>query len=105
MNENDICQNRHKGNVNSIRVNPSPKFKERDRVRVYEVIQHNEKHWPGEGSTSKEIASKMNRRLNCISGRISELKQAGLVVSEGRRNGCGIIRLTQKNYEHRNLTN
>ena len=96
----DICQNRHKNNVNSIRVNPSPKFKERDRAKVYEIIKRRVT-----GITSKEIAGLMDRRLNCISGRISELKQSGLVVSEGRRGDCGILRLTQKNYEHNNTTN
>ena len=81
----DICQNRHKGNANSARVNPSAAFKKRDRAKVYEIIKSSF------GITSKEIAELMHRRLNCISGRISELKQAGLVVVDGRRDDCGIL--------------
>ena len=85
METNDICQNRHKGNTNSARVNPSAAFKKRDRAKVYEIIKRSF------GITSKEIAELMHRRLNCISGRISELKQAGLVVVDGRRGDCGIL--------------
>jgi len=82
----DICRNRHSGNANSIRVNPSAAFKKRDRSKVYETIKR-----CGTGITSKEIAKLMDRRLNCISGRISELKQAGLVKVDGRRGDCGIL--------------
>ena len=85
MNQNDICQNRHKGNANSVRVNPSAAFKKWDRAKVYEIINNSF------GITSKEIAKLMDRRLNCISGRISELKQDGLVVVDGRRDGCGVL--------------
>lgn len=97
MNQNDICQNRHQGNSESMAANPPSTIKLRDRTRVYELLKHNEKFWPGEGSTSKEIALKMDRRLNCISGRISELKQAGLLTVKGRRDACGILFLTPQN--------
>jgi len=97
MNQNDICQERHRSNSESTAANPSSVVKQRDRRRVYELLKHNEKYWPGEGSTSKEIASKMGRKLHCISGRISELKQAGLVIVKGRRDACGILHLTHQN--------
>jgi len=104
METNDICQNRHKGNVNSKRVNPTAAFKKRDRTKVYEIIKRSS------GITSKEIAEIMHRRLNCISGRISELKQAGLVIVIGRRGDCGILHdrndfVSSQNYEQLNLIN
>ena len=91
MNQNDICQNRHQGNSESMAANPASVVKQRDRSKVYEIIKLSS------GITSKEIAEQMKRRLNCISGRISELKQAGLVTIWGRRDACGILYLTHQN--------
>ena len=85
MNQNDICQERHRSNSESMAANPSSIIKQRDRMRVNEIIKRSR------GITSKEIAEQMNRRLNCISGRISELKQAGLVMVKGRRDACGVL--------------
>jgi len=65
--------------------NPSSIIKQRDRAKVYEIIKRSS------GITSKEIAKQMNRRLNCISGRISELKQTELVMVKGRRDACGVL--------------
>ena len=81
----DICQNRHRDNAESIAVNPAIAVKFTDRSIVYDIIQ------ASKGVTSKEIARQMGRRLNCISGRISELKRAGLIRVVGRRNDCGIL--------------
>ena len=81
----DICWNRHRGNSQSIAANPTLFNKRRDRAKVYEIIQ------TSTGITSKEIAKQMGRRLNCISGRSSELKHDGLVTIDGRRDGCGVV--------------
>jgi len=81
----DVCRNRHRGNAESEGANPPKDVKRRDREKVYEIVKSSR------GVTSKEIAEQMNRRLNCISGRISELKRSELVVVRGRRSGCGVI--------------
>jgi len=80
----DVCQARHQGNIASIDANPDSTDKQRDREMVLEIISKSQ------GVTSKEIAEQMGRRLNCISGRISELKQSDLILVGGRRGGCGI---------------
>jgi|TARA_R100001530_G_scaffold74160_1_gene52204 predicted HTH transcriptional regulator len=80
----DVCQARHQGNIASIDANPDSTDKQRDREMVLEIISKSQ------GVTSKEIAEQMGRRLNCISGRISELKQSDLISVGGRRGGCGI---------------
>jgi len=89
----DICQKRHRGNIESMAANPPSIIKQRDRAKVYEIIKRSS------GIISKEIAEQMNRRLNCISGRISELKQADLITVSGRRDDCGILHSTHQN-EH-----
>jgi hypothetical protein len=81
----DICHNRHRGNAESVAINPTVSIKQQDRTRVFEIIKNSR------GVTSKEIAKQMGRRLNCISGRISELKRAKLVTVRGRRDDCGVV--------------
>ena len=81
----DVCWNRHRGNPQSIEANPAMRNKRRDRAWVYEIIRCSK------GVTSKEIANQMGRQLNCISGRISELKRDGMVKVNGSRDGCGVI--------------
>jgi len=82
----DVCRNRHLGNPQSVVANPSMGRKRRDKAWVFEIIGSSK------GVTSKEIALRMGRRLNCISGRISELKKEGLVRVDGTRDGCGILK-------------
>lgn len=91
MKTEDICENRHTGNAESVRANPLEFYKTKDRYRVHEIIQSRN------GITSKGIAEIMGRPLNCISGRISELKQAGEVEAIGRENGCAILHATHGN--------
>ncbi len=50
-----------------------------DRDRIYQEIASNG------GITLKEIASKWGCPPNCISGRITELKQLGLIVADGKK--------------------
>lgn len=89
---NDICINRHKGNSESKVANKKVK-KEIDRQEVYHII--------GEKgcSYSKEIARLMNKQLNQISGRISELKEMNLIEPdvifgmEYLKEGCKVYRI------------
>lgn len=91
MKTEDICENRHTGNAESVRANPVESSKTKDRYRVHEIILSRN------GITSKGIAEIMDRPLNCISGRISELKRMGEVEAIGRENGCAILHATQSN--------
>jgi len=50
-----------------------------DRDRIYQEIASNG------GTTLKEIADKWGCPPNCISGRITELKQDGLIKEVGKR--------------------
>lgn len=44
------------------------------------------------GATAKEVAERLGKPLNAISGRLSELKAAGLVVdSQMRLDGCAVL--------------
>jgi len=48
------------------------------RQRVYEVIIQNPK-----GITRKGIAKTLGWAINCVTGRVTELKNAGLIVEDG----------------------
>lgn len=50
-----------------------------DRDRVYQEIAGNG------GTTLKEIADKWGCPPNCISGRITELRQMGYIAADGKR--------------------
>lgn len=84
--KNDICENKHQQNAESIEANPNVSKKYKDRRRVFQIILKTYR-----GITSKEIAEKMGRPLNCISGRISELKRDGSIEVIGRRDGCAVL--------------
>lgn len=81
----DICENRHRGNAESEAANPTPESKQIQRFEVWSIIARDK------GVTSKEIADEMGRPLNCISGRISELKKQKMIAADGRRDGCAIL--------------
>ena len=81
----DVCVARHKGNAQSIKANPSASIKTRDRDAVHGLIV------AANGVTSKEIAEAMGKGLNCISGRISELKRSQKIATRGTRDGCSIL--------------
>jgi len=82
----DICERKHGGNAESIAANPSQAAKTIGRQEVMNTLGYS---W----LTSKEIASLMGKDLNCISGRISELKALGMVEKTGvRRGGCAELR-------------
>lgn len=84
---NDICINRHQGNAQSLIANKRVQ-KERDRATVLAIIIKTGK------SHSKEIARLMNKQLNQISGRISELKANEIIEETGERiDGCAVYRL------------
>lgn len=87
----DICSSRHRGNACSRAANPSAGQKSRDQKAVEEIIRRSPN-----GATVHEIASKMGKAINAISGRISELKAKGIVIVNGRRNGCGINFINQE---------
>lgn len=84
MTIDDICSNRHQGNEQSRRANPTANSKQRSRLAVLEVIRE------FGGATVKEIAAELDTLPNCISGRITELKRDGKIITRGRRNRCGI---------------
>ena len=81
----DICSKRHQGNEQSREANPTNSEKALSRLAVFDIIRYSN------GITSKEIAEQMGRQLNCISGRISELKRMQKVAVNGSRDGCGIL--------------
>ena len=83
----DITENRHKGSPESIAANKRVN-KVKDRAKVFELI--------GKlgYSYSKQIARLMDKPLNSISGRFSELKRDGMIEPTGDRNeGCAVYQL------------
>ena len=52
---------------------------ESDRAKVYQEIVSND------GITLKEIADKWGCPPNCISGRITELKNDGFIIADGKK--------------------
>jgi hypothetical protein len=87
LSEMDICSNRHNGNEQSEEANHKV-CKEVDREFIYVFI---EQHKIG---YSKQLARVMNKGLNCISGRFSELKEDNRIVDTGeRKEGCAVYRI------------
>ena len=80
----DICANRHKGNVHSVAANKRAP-KKTDRKMVLELLERAE-----DGLTLKELCRIMGKTPNAISGRITAGKRDGLVYVNGRRDGCGV---------------
>lgn len=83
----DVCQNRHKGSLESIAANPSPIAKSESYPRILALLA-------GQPMTSKEIARALGVELNCISGRCSELRFAGSIRKTGeRREGAAVLEI------------
>ncbi len=86
----DICKNRHRGNLQSIIANTKVD-KIKDRLKVYELIVSLKKPY------SKYIARMMGKQLNCISGRLSELKRDEIIEVTGETiEGCSVYQLKGK---------
>lgn len=85
----DVCISRHRDNAASVAANERIRnSKSAFRAAVYELGR-----MLGE-FTSKEIAVKLDKPLNSVSGRISELKAAGLIEETAyRRDGCAVLRV------------
>jgi predicted transcriptional regulator len=89
---NDICRSRHRDNKESRDANPAGVVKKQVQKVVLSLLQIK-----SHGMTSKEIADVLDRPLNAISGRISELKALGLVEPTGeRKEGCAVLRLVKR---------
>lgn len=82
----DICFNRHCGNAESIEANGKVDKRQGQRDVIATLTNAT--------LTSKEIAAKLGKPLNAISGRCSELKMAGVIVPTGvRREGAAELML------------
>lgn len=83
----DICQNRHGGNTQSIAANKKV-GKMRDRAKIIEFLKANGKGY------SKQIARNLDKPLNTLSGRFSELLRDGVIERTGEVvEGCAVLRL------------
>ena len=77
----DICANRHGGNTESVEANPNPNAKERDRLFVLREVRG----VGARGITLDELCAACGRLPNQLSGRFTELKRAGEIMTRGRR--------------------
>ena len=94
--EFDICANRHKNNPQSELAFKKVKL-QKDRNTILDFLDKNNT------GHSKQLARFMGKPLNCISGRISDLKKDGLIEpvidEDGNRvtlEGCQVYRKTFK---------
>jgi hypothetical protein len=82
----DVCGRRSRGNAESRAANVKAAAGKRDaRLKVLALIRRA----GADGLTCKEAAAALNKGMNAVSGRFSELKALGLVRQVGRREGCG----------------
>lgn len=83
----DICERKHGGVATSVAANRKVN-KELDRAKCLNFIR-------AKGTaTSKEIARYMNKPLNSVSGRCSELLAIGAIErTSERRDGCAALRV------------
>lgn len=90
----DICKRKHKASKTSVDANPSKDVKKRMHIAILNVFENNEKYLAN-GLTSKELSIIFKTPLNCISGRLSELKEGGhIYATDVRRDGCAVLKLT-----------
>lgn len=83
----DVCESRHRGNPASAAANPTRYAKSESHQIILAHLRH---FGP---LTSKELAQAMDTRVNCISGRISELLAAGQIErTDLRRDGAAVVR-------------
>lgn len=86
--QRDICANRHGGNPQSKAANCRVGYtKAEQRRHVLTFIQVR----GALGATTDEVAAGMGKPPNAVSGRLTELKAAGLIVKCGTRrtrSGC-----------------
>ena len=83
----DVCFNKHQGNEQSITANKSVN-KDNDRALVLKFITEHQTAY------SKQIARYLGKQLNCISGRLTELKADNLIIETGdRKEGCAIYKI------------
>lgn len=83
----DITQNRHKGNRQSVKANPSDQVKTEQQIAILEFIEARTT-W---GATSAEIETATGWAKNRFSGRLSELRyDLKEIVTNGRRSGCTV---------------
>ena len=86
----DICINRHQGNPQSKEANRKV-LKLKDRKFIVDYLTKNGKAY------SKQLARAMEKQLNQISGRISELKADGIIEgTEEIIEGCQVYRLVKQ---------
>lgn len=71
----DICARKHSGNPESAAANRSGD-RSAQCERVWKLIYAHGSY----GATAHEIAAELRTEVNCISGRFSQLKAAGLIV-------------------------
>jgi hypothetical protein len=70
----DITARKHGGNANSVKANPSPERKESDRKKLLRLITEH-------GALDiHQLEILMGKSAHCFSGRLTELKKAGLIV-------------------------
>lgn len=85
----DICQNRHKNNPQSVEVNKTiDKAAWRQKICAYaETVKD---------FTLNEMCRHFGKEKNCLSGRLSEMKMAGLLEDTGNtRERCAVLRLVK----------
>lgn len=88
----DICARKHKGNSESNAAHESIKeCKSVWHLRIMRYIRKCKK-----GATCREVCHSYCKGMNEISGRFSELKQAGHIVKIGKRNGCAVYTCSGK---------
>ena len=73
----DICRNRHRGADTSVLAHARVQ-KQRDRDEVLSILRR-------EPATLDEVARRLDRQVNTISGRFTELKKAGQIIDTGER--------------------
>ena len=91
----DVCKNRHKMSETSVEAN----------LRA----ENTKTHWQAEvlkfaelygkdGFTLKDVCRALDKPLNALSGRLSEVKALGLIepIEGERREGCQVYQLTNE---------
>lgn len=76
----DICAGRHHHTRESIEANPRRAKKENDRGRIYELVSGR-----SHGLTLDEASVLLDAPPNAISGRFTELVEAGALFKSGSR--------------------
>lgn len=82
----DICENRHRGSETSVEANPTEEAKRESHQQIIALCRETGRVW------LKSVCRALGKEKNEVSGRLSELKEMGVLMPSGdREEKCAVL--------------